>query len=390
MSLEAFKTSDPGQEQIRFYMTGSNGNIVHAFTISNTGCGSKNYASSLGDLESLTYNGTEIIVSSSTAYSDYYYYLAIPKILTSNTSSLDTGVCTLVVFNPFAQEQDFFYNTYNATIGNAIDSRKSRLIYDVDRNTSQAIPANLQAILSGSATLAEVPDSNYSSKVFTKSRYTGTKTTKDDFGTLPAFGVTVFTGEIYELNTASGLICSKSYADRNIIDISFAPNIETLASQKDTYPKVRTTLTDVNKVIAPSSLGANDTTLNLYGYYLDEVEVGTILRVNTGALSNYELMKVESVTLQDFVVGFPGTDATSSFEVTRRYYSEYVDDQASGLNFTSGSSLITVSIVKGDEIFDASQDVAYRISNRKIWVEERDAAVVVDERGQVIGDASTC
>jgi len=60
-------------------------------------------------------------------------------------------------------------------INNAIDSELSSKYFDVDFSSNQIVAVNLQNILSGSATKAQVPDSNYTTTRIINPRYEGCK-----------------------------------------------------------------------------------------------------------------------------------------------------------------------------------------------------------------------
>ncbi len=80
-------------------------------------------------------------------------------------------------FNPYLPGVKFDYNDNNALLGNATQDRESSIYFDVDYSTSQLSAVNLQLILSGSATRAQTPDSNYSLARSIRPRYEGSKNT---------------------------------------------------------------------------------------------------------------------------------------------------------------------------------------------------------------------
>ena len=80
-------------------------------------------------------------------------------------------------FNPYLPGVKFDYNDNNALLGNATQDRESSIYFDADYSTSQLSAVNLQNILSGSATRAQTPDSNYSLARSITPRYEGSKNT---------------------------------------------------------------------------------------------------------------------------------------------------------------------------------------------------------------------
>ena len=69
------------------------------------------------------------------------------------------------------------------TLNNAVTSRKSLFLEDVDYSTGVTIPQNINLIAGGVATKANTPDSNYSQYSHTLIRYFGVKTNRETFNT---------------------------------------------------------------------------------------------------------------------------------------------------------------------------------------------------------------
>ena len=82
-----------------------------------------------------------------------------------------------VTLDPYTNTANFENSDYNATLGNATDIRLGTLYQDVDYSSNALTPVNFDDIISGSATKASVPDSNYSTKRITRPRYEGSRST---------------------------------------------------------------------------------------------------------------------------------------------------------------------------------------------------------------------
>lgn len=107
-------------------------------------------------------------VVSRTEYSTYFLY----GVLTNpNTASNYTNYNTL--FSPNIGNVPFINSDYDVLAGNIDFDRYNQKYMEVDNADSQIIPVNLQSILSGSATLAKVQDSNYTLYRQIGSRYLG-------------------------------------------------------------------------------------------------------------------------------------------------------------------------------------------------------------------------
>lgn len=120
----------------------------------------------------ITVAGRNFIISDIIEYS-YFFFIDIVDV--PNLSSGQTVPVGLkgVLLDPFIV--DGFYNSdYNVTLNNSEKDRISNKFYKVDR-TKDINPQNLESILAGSATYANIQDSNYASKAFTGIRYEGSK-----------------------------------------------------------------------------------------------------------------------------------------------------------------------------------------------------------------------
>jgi hypothetical protein len=96
----------------------------------------------------------------------------------------------------------------------------------VDRTTSQLIPQNYQAIISGSATPAQYQELNYSSIGIGNSRYGGSKTNKPQYGVDAGVSGTPFQAASYLSTSDNNFICSQSLSDRDIEIYLFEGNGE--------------------------------------------------------------------------------------------------------------------------------------------------------------------
>ena len=119
----------------------------------------------------ITIAGRTFTVSNIIEYSNYFFIDIIDKPGTSG-QRVSTGLKG-VLLDPFIVE-GFYNSDYNVTLNNSEEDRISNKFYKVDR-TRDINPQNLESILAGSATYANIQDSNYASKAFTNVRYGGIK-----------------------------------------------------------------------------------------------------------------------------------------------------------------------------------------------------------------------
>jgi len=93
--------------------------------------------------------------------------------VTADTASAETGFS--YIDQQFVIDQDC-----NPLLNNATDPRTNDWLQDVDYSVNAITPVNFVQILSGSATKAAIPQSNYTQLGFVNSRYVGSSTTRDN------------------------------------------------------------------------------------------------------------------------------------------------------------------------------------------------------------------
>jgi hypothetical protein len=96
--------------------------------------------------------------------------------------NISSDLNTQILLEPYVPA-GFYNSACNPLINNSELNRFSKWWQQVDYNTNQLTPVNFEAILSGSAYPADVPDSNYTSYQFSGIRYWGSKNTTDNFNT---------------------------------------------------------------------------------------------------------------------------------------------------------------------------------------------------------------
>lgn len=390
MTLEDFKNTSPDPGQLRMLKDAFDD--VKAITIHRTDCSLSAYDSSLSQLTGLTIGigeGIIVTVNEVTRYGSYYY-LDINNFTFSET--VNTELCVDITLTPFDENVsiDFRNSVFNPTYNNVpenltaiaqqqlyegkVEMRRGKNIYDVDRKNDAIVPTNIINILQNTANLAEFPESNYSSFANTTGRYVGSKTSVADFGVEPIVGAIYFEGSLYPKDKSTAGICSQSFDERVIVDLLFAPNIKVPGSTATEFPEVR--IQEImTKTLADETFGTGDTVINIY-QNVNTVK-GDIIRVFNGT----ELMKVVSVTKA-------GSPVSSSIEVERGYYSEYITD--SPANWTAGVTPLNLVKVVGDTIYSPESARPYRVTGKKLWVQETEEVLVLDTRGTVISRESTC
>ena len=103
--------------------------------------------------------------------------------------SYNTSVTSSIILNDFTVFEAIPEDSDNAPIENFVDTyRPSVNLFDVDYSQGSTTPVNQQVLLSGSATKATVPDSNYTMARSANSRYFGSRSTSPGFNQIPVTG----------------------------------------------------------------------------------------------------------------------------------------------------------------------------------------------------------
>jgi hypothetical protein len=149
----------------------------------------ENNGLTLADVESIIWRGFTFypITISPRDGGNYYFFEFAPgnsaQYLLSDPQPYSNQI---LVLSPKISDATgpFQNNDYNAIMNNAIENRLNSKIQVADYSTNQNIPINILAILSGSATRASIPDSNYTSLWWDEIRYLGSKNTTDDLNSI--------------------------------------------------------------------------------------------------------------------------------------------------------------------------------------------------------------
>lgn len=424
MTLTEFSNTAPSSTYVSFFYDNIGGVEldIQAINVSFIDC---NNTDIFDTLENLThfgfpYNDSQYIatISQSTQKSTYFHYTVENFIIPATGLGELVGSCNTTTLLPGPEPLGFANSDYNVQFTNALNNRTSGYIYEVDRNNTQTVPGNYDNIIDESAELANVTDSNYSSQGLINSRYAGAKSTLQDYGISPVFGPKLVRAEVYDLanrplvtanesNSTIIDICSKSIADREFIDILFAPSeLELVTTSSlgiiDT-PDERFIATAITKSITSSSWGANDTTLEFRGYGPAQLMTGSYpnneLELEEGDIFTYlattyaERVKVVSYKLIDntSIATNLAPNITGSYDVVRNYYGNR-DQLALLTNPTAitAGAVIEVRKLAGDTILRADTSKAEKLTDVKLYIESSKDILYVNDEGTVIWNIHTC
>lgn len=125
------------------------------------------------------------------------------------------------IFIPYTS-LDFNNNDYNALLNNASVAKSNAVAQIVDRSSDAANPTNLQAIITFTATPAQVQNCTYTKAGIVNSRYDGTKLTSGSIpGNEPALGLREFQGSTHPEGSSVTTIKNINLADRTVKTLYF-------------------------------------------------------------------------------------------------------------------------------------------------------------------------
>lgn len=387
MTLAQFKLTDPEQGRIRFFLSG--GDQVIGVTVSIYNCNNINFTYPLQQLKKITFNGIELNLTSKTNYSTYFYYDCEPTTVDTSLTVLNDGNCDLVQFFPNIDPIPFTYNMYNAILGNTEDIRGSMYIYDVDRNSSQLQPSNIQAILSSSATFAKFQDSNYSDTGLVNARYEGTKTSAIEYGLDPLITVELFEGALYQSNINLDTICSQSLIERNIVEYGFDKSTN-LVPSPDSLPTSSFSYFNIDGIIegtlnSPASVSSSTTSFigrmrkNKIGTY----RAGDIIVITNGISRQSTFAQIQKVEFHSFV----DTDEDNyRFDVSMN-----IDGAATTVTGVAETTYnVNILKVHSDTVYSFEGNKLVPISNKRIYIPITKQILKTSKGGRVLKVETVC
>ena len=214
---------------------------------------------------------------------DYFYLQTEPAVFesmpgTTDSSGTPTDFNVEVSFTDY-KAGNFINSDFNVLLGNALELKTSKGAIQVDRNTDSANPSNLFAIITETASPAEIQYSNYTTTGWTNARYEGSVNTPIQDRDLPAASYIMFEGAIHPKDADVSTILALGTGDPKKTKLYF--NIESRPT--DLIPSGSTILTGST---FPLVRGVN-LALNLSpSYEFDQAKLyDTSVIYNTGSAS---------------------------------------------------------------------------------------------------------
>ena len=285
----------------------------------------------------------------------FFYFRTVPFNFIYDPGTIQSQDVSVSLY-PFLLGSKLTFSDYNPLIDNVIEQRRapsgSRIV-ESDRNSITVSPSNINAILTGSATLAAVQESNYTATGWSNGRYNGSKTNARNYGGIsPTLSGRTTTGAVYASQVLDNSIVSQSLSTRTIQDI-----FHTGRELTPTYEIVSSSYKTATVMYESSST----------------VRIAVSGSVITGSFDINTLIKVEEEKMR--VVNYYENSNGIFLDVTR------------GLFNTTKSSHPTSSIEIITPTFLYTYDTVRRqetpVTNAKVWVEETANIYYTDTFGAI-------
>jgi hypothetical protein len=287
----------------------------------------------------------------------FFYFNVVPFEFDFDANSTQ-GQDIEVSLYPFLLGSNYRFSNYNPIIDNVIEQRRvpsgSRIV-ESDKNNTTTSPNNLEAILSGSATLASVQESNYTSIGWSNGRYNGSKTNSKNYGGIPpAITGATFSAAIYAPQTLDSFIVSQSINTRTIQNVFHTGRGETPTySVANTSYKLASSVGNTNTIFPIVSQGGQSIT--------GSFDINTIIQISN------EKMRI---------IGYTEIGNQTLITVTRGLF-----DTLKG----SYSANTLVKIIPPTFIYkyDTIRREQNTVTNAKVWVQETENIYYTDAFGAV-------
>lgn len=288
--------------------------------------------------------------------SNYFYYFQITPII-FNSILIETEVPNVRInFFPYIKGQTFYNSDYNAIQNSVNDQRRSSFLQIADRNSLTTNPSNLDAILGNFATMAEIPDSNYTATGWTNARYNGVESTGLEYGGISSAitGIT-FRASFHQFSVSSELIRALSPEDK-VVKTYLHTGIELSPSFQINPFRL--------KILSPPPIGIDSGSISYNGYPSNTpIAINNLLLI-TGSVGS------EVVRIVDY-------DLTNKVLQVQR-----------GVGDTSPKVFVTYNIfpIYENRIYELDGNKINSVDLGKLFVASTNKILKLDDFGVVYGE----
>ena len=286
----------------------------------------------------------------------YFYYFQITPIIFDSILTETEVQNVRINFFPYIKGQTFYNSDYNAIQNSVNDQRRSSFLQIADRNTLTTNPSNLLAILGDFATMAEIPDSNYTSTGWTNARYSGVESTGLDYGGISSAitGIT-FKASFHQFSVSAILIRALSPEDK-VVKTYLHTGVELSPSFRINSSKI--------KILSPPPIGIDSGSISYNAYPVNTPIALNNLLIITGSVGS------EVVRIIDY-------DLTNKVLEVRR-----------GVGDTVPKVFVTYDIfpIYENRIYELDGNKINSVDLGKLYVASTNKILKLDEFGVVYGE----
>ena len=241
------------------------------------------------------------------------------------------------------------------------------------------------------APLAQVQDSNYTTTGHTNARYTGTKTTEDDYsGIEPFLSATPIQGATYRVDEDDNFICSQSLDDREVEDFLFlgSGNIPTLATSDLGFITSNNQVTSTSGSVANVIVDEHDQSFNMtvnigVNNKMIKIKPGNVLLLTDPNNGNTEVVQVlNNLQVVDANPPYYTSLTTVELQVKRRF-----DGATTTHSFPTNTK---VEAFTDTRIFRLEGSRLIAVDEKKIWIKDNRTILKTNNSGYVISLSTTC
>jgi len=304
----------------------------------------------------------------------FYYFRVesnqnIPNVFDTDITSTQAQSNIVVSFHPFLNDIIFGTSDFNVILNNGNNLRISSDKVESDREAGFAIPTNFQAILTLSASKAQVQDSFYTDTGIKNARYDGSKSTSDDQGGVePSLSARAFNGTIFPADANDDIVCGLVNGTTDRVNIEMLHTGDT---------RIPTFVTSSAGIQSDGTITVSDESFN-YNYIggvsdkLSRIDVGDLL-IPAGST---EMMKVREHSVFN-----------KRLVVTRNYVSGSIPGLGATQTLGNGTAFFKVNKADVVRVEDFANNLT-QVNNSKIFINEANAFVLTDDFGTIINSTA--
>lgn len=183
------------------------------------------------------------------------------------------------IFTPIISNINFLTSDFNPVLSNATDIRKSTFLQISDRNQLTSNPSNISSLFAGTATPAQIPDSNYTDTGITNSKYQGSKTSAESFGGIePALTGKIFDGIVFSDQLSNEEVTGSDLSNSTVV----GELLHTGPSTLPTFTTASTSIRNTSEITADAaSFEYNFAGIN---QGLSNIDIGNIIIIDNERL----------------------------------------------------------------------------------------------------------